>query len=312
LNGFLRPMRESDLEQVLRWRNAPETRKNMYTFHEISPEEHRNWWQKQQASPTVRQLVYELDGEPAGVVNFTNYTGPGGSAMWAFYSGDTSRRGLGHGMEMAALHYAFDELRLRRLECEVLSFNRSVVDFHLRHGFTLEGTFRQAYQRDGETHDIHRLSLLEGEWRAHVEPHFATDVDGNSARRAPPHRFAVDTSATTVDAYAAATGDANPIHLDDAFARSAGFRGRIMHGMLIGGALSRYFASEYPGPGTIYVSQSLEFRAPVFVDEPAEAILEVVSQIGRRLRLDVRVEQAGRVCATGQAVLVVPKSGVER
>jgi hypothetical protein len=62
MSSGLRPMREADLDMVRRWRNAPDVRKNMYTTHEISPEEHRAWWERISADPASRQLFNVIDG----------------------------------------------------------------------------------------------------------------------------------------------------------------------------------------------------------------------------------------------------------
>jgi acyl dehydratase/GNAT superfamily N-acetyltransferase len=74
--------------------------------------------------------------------------------------------------------------------------------------------------------------------------------------------------AEQVARFAHATGDANPVHFDDAAARSAGFPGRISHGMLVGGELSRIFGMETPGPGTLFLRANLVFLKPVFPDHP--------------------------------------------
>jgi 3-hydroxybutyryl-CoA dehydratase len=66
-----------------------------------------------------------------------------------------------------------------------------------------------------------------------------------------------------LEQFALATGDRNPIHFDDAYAAETRFGGRIAHGMLVGGLISALLASELPGPGTIYLGQELQFRAPV-------------------------------------------------
>lgn len=68
--------------------------------------------------------------------------------------------------------------------------------------------------------------------------------------------------------FAEATGDANPVHFDDSAARATGFPGRISHGMLVGGELSRIFGMETPGPGTLFLRADLVFLKPVFPDQP--------------------------------------------
>jgi len=71
-----------------------------------------------------------------------------------------------------------------------------------------------------------------------------------------------------VRTFAQATGDANPVHFDDAAARAAGFDGRIAHGMLVGGELSRIFGMETPGPGTLFLRANLVFLKPMHPGVP--------------------------------------------
>lgn len=71
-----------------------------------------------------------------------------------------------------------------------------------------------------------------------------------------------------VEAYGALSGDMNPLHFDDAFARAHGFKGRITHGMIFNGWLTRLLGTEYPGEGTIYLSSCIKFLAPVYPEVP--------------------------------------------
>jgi len=305
-------MSESDLPLVLSWRNAEDVRKNMYTTQVITEQEHRAWWDRQRLNPETRLLVFEIENKPFGVVVFSNYTGEGGTATWAFYSGDRTRRGIGSLMECSALEYAFETLRVRKLECEVLSFNRSVINFHVKYGFTIEGIFRQAYKRDVEYFDIYRLSMLSSEWNRYIKPALSQISSGSAQYVGKEMVFDLNVSASAVDAYAMATGDQNPIHSDLRYAQSMGFAGRIAHGMLVGAELSRIFAMVFPGPGTVYISQSLEFRLPVMVNVPAQIRLKVISQIGRRLQVETHAIQGEKLCVAGLAVLMAPKDGAVR
>lgn len=75
-------------------------------------------------------------------------------------------------------------------------------------------------------------------------------------------------SRAEVEAYGASSGDMNPLHFDDAFARERGFKGRITHGMIFYGWLTRLLGTEYPGEGTIYLSSQTKFLAPVYPETP--------------------------------------------
>ena len=71
-----------------------------------------------------------------------------------------------------------------------------------------------------------------------------------------------------VEAYGASSGDMNPLHFDDDFARSHGFTGRITHGMIFYGWLTRLLGTEYPGEGTIYLASRTAFLAPIYPEVP--------------------------------------------
>jgi len=78
-----------------------------------------------------------------------------------------------------------------------------------------------------------------------------------------------------VVSFADVSGDHNPVHLDEAYARSTRFKGRIVHGMLSASFLATAIASRLPGPGTIYLTQNLSFRAPVRIGDKVEARVTV-------------------------------------
>ena len=108
--------------------------------------------------------------------------------------------------------------------------------------------------------------------------------------------------------YAEITGDRNPAHTDDAWARQSRFRGRIAHGMLTAGFISAVLGMKLPGPGAIYLSQSLRFLKPVRPGDRITARAEVLELLSaqRRVRIATRcTNQAGEVVLDGEALLLV-------
>ena len=111
-----------------------------------------------------------------------------------------------------------------------------------------------------------------------------------------------------IRAFAQLTGDTNPVHLDDGYAAETQFGRRIAHGMIAAGLISATLANDLPGPGTVYLSQSLKFKAPVYPGETITATVEV-----RSLRPDkpivtldtVCTNQDGGVVLEGEAVVLV-------
>lgn len=110
--------------------------------------------------------------------------------------------------------------------------------------------------------------------------------------------------------FAELTGDINPIHMDKFYAEQTIFGERIAHGMLIASLISAVLGMKLPGPGNIYISQSLKFRAPVKFGDVIEAEVEVIEKIPERNRVRLRTtcrNQDDTVVLEGEAV-VIPRS----
>ena len=108
--------------------------------------------------------------------------------------------------------------------------------------------------------------------------------------------------------FAEVTGDTNPLHLDDDFARESIFGGRIAHGMLTASLFSAILGTRMPGPGCIYMSQSIRFRAPVRPGELAVATVKVKRIDGKKQRVefDCSCAVGNTVVAEGEALAKVP------
>jgi len=112
-----------------------------------------------------------------------------------------------------------------------------------------------------------------------------------------------------VQLFAAATGDVNPVHLDAAFAATTSFGEPIAHGMLTGGLVSAALALVLPGPGTIYLGQSLRFRLPVKIGDTITVTLTVLEKKDRRQRVSLdckATNQHGKLVASGSAEVMAP------
>ncbi len=108
--------------------------------------------------------------------------------------------------------------------------------------------------------------------------------------------------------YSAISLDTNPIHLDEEAASHSRFGGRIAHGMLSAGLISALLGTRLPGPGTIYMRQSLTFRAPVRIGHTVRAIVEITDLNLRRksVTLHTRCLVKEDVVIDGEAVVLVP------
>ena len=108
--------------------------------------------------------------------------------------------------------------------------------------------------------------------------------------------------------FAAVTGDTNPMHLNAEYAKDTIFGERIAHGMLAAGLITKVLGTQLPGPGTIYLSQSLKFRAPVRIGQTVTATVEVVALHPERHRATLRTlcTVAGEPVLEGEAYGSVP------
>mgnify|MGYP000448037065 CR=1 FL=1 len=107
--------------------------------------------------------------------------------------------------------------------------------------------------------------------------------------------------------FAELTGDINPIHMDKLYAEQTIFGERIAHGMLTASLISAVLGIKLPGPGNIYVSQTLKFKAPVKFGDVIEAEVEVVEKIPERNRVRLSTvcrNQHGTVVLEGEAVVL--------
>ena len=112
-----------------------------------------------------------------------------------------------------------------------------------------------------------------------------------------------------VIAFAKATGDNNPVHLDADFAAKTQFKRPIMHGMLSASLFSKVFGTLFPGEGTIYLKQSLNFLKPMYVDTDyvAEFVVKDVIKDKNRATVETIIKQKGTpsfVCTSGEAVIM--------
>ena len=115
-------------------------------------------------------------------------------------------------------------------------------------------------------------------------------------------------SEADIQMFAGVSGDTNPVHLNEEFGAATMFGGRIAHGMLSASYISTVFGTKLPGPGCIYLSQSLRFKAPVRIGDTVVARATVVelNTDKRRARFKTECTVAGKVVLDGEAEIMVP------
>lgn len=161
----LRDMTLEDLPRILGWRNSSRVRESMFNRHTITPEEHRAWFERRLQDPDTRELVFELEGVPVGVVNFSGLSSGNGTISWGFYVGaEGTPKGTGARMLALALDEVFASSAVETVESEVLADNLASAKVHEKLGFSRIGD--GTHESDSEAAlSIIKYALPRGSWR---------------------------------------------------------------------------------------------------------------------------------------------------
>jgi len=112
-----------------------------------------------------------------------------------------------------------------------------------------------------------------------------------------------------IAAFAGVSGDTNPTHLHHGFARTTRFGQRIAHGMLSGSFISTVIGTKLPGPGAVYISQTMNFTAPVIIGDTITAIATITAIDTQRRRVTLKTQclNGEKVVIDGEATVLVPR-----
>jgi UDP-4-amino-4,6-dideoxy-N-acetyl-beta-L-altrosamine N-acetyltransferase len=163
-------MKEHDLEDVLRWRNAEHVRKNMFRNNVISFKDHVNWFKRTKNNSTMQYMIFECNKKAMGVVNFTDIDETNNKCMWGAYLGEQNLpKGTGDVLGFFALQHAFENMKIRKLFGEVLAFNTRTIRWHSRLGSVEEGRLKEHIKMNGKYEDIIIYSWFDKEWKQKKE-----------------------------------------------------------------------------------------------------------------------------------------------
>ena len=110
-----------------------------------------------------------------------------------------------------------------------------------------------------------------------------------------------------IQLFGEATGDMNPVHFDEEFARKTVFRGRVAHGALSIGYISALLGTELPGHGSIFLSASIVFKQPVRIGDTVVTTATVREVNGRSVVMDCECTVEGKQVLTSEAHVLAPK-----
>lgn len=163
----LRSITESDLEKIMNWRMQKDVTRYMYTDPTLTLDLQKEWFNKIKQSTDSKYWLISYNDNDLGVLSITNIDEINRHCFWAYYIAEDGYRGkgIGRNLECNVYDFCFDNLELNKVNCEVLEFNKKVVEIHEHFGAKTEGLFREHIFKNGKFHNVVRMGILKDEWK---------------------------------------------------------------------------------------------------------------------------------------------------
>lgn len=163
----LRKILEEDLENIMRWRMAPDITKYMNTDPKLTLEGQKKWFTEIQADSNVRYWMILVDGIPAGVINLTGLDRPDGDLGWAYYMGEKRLRSIqtALALEMSMYDYVFDILKKHAVYGDIFSLNKGVIQLHKLCGCEIVEEKKGHICKNGVYFDVTFMRMTAERWR---------------------------------------------------------------------------------------------------------------------------------------------------
>lgn len=171
-NISIRKIGYGDTDNIVRWRNLPDVKNNLYTQTDLTAEQHIWWMQNKVDKGLCAQFIIEMiePQTPIGTVFIKNIDRDSCKGEYGIFIGEDIARGKGYGKIAAklAVQYAFEVLELNRVYLSVFKDNISGIKSYESAGFVVEGIFREDYKKDGKYFDVVYMAILKSDWEKRV------------------------------------------------------------------------------------------------------------------------------------------------
>lgn len=167
----LRPIELADTPLIVKWRNMPEVRKNLYIQTDLTPQMHEQWFHSRVLTGQCAQFIILGGKDPIGTVFLKNIDRVFRKAEFGIFLGETQARGKGYGSMAASLivEHGFRELALNRIYLTVFMSNPAAIRSYEKVGFRREGILRQDFLGKRGYEDVCMMSILREEWEANQQ-----------------------------------------------------------------------------------------------------------------------------------------------
>ncbi len=162
----LREIREEDLENIMRWRMAPDITRYMNTDPKLTLEGQKKWLASIQKNSDVMYWLIQVEGQPAGVINLTKLDDPEGNLGWAYYVGEKKLRSMGTALslEMSMYDYALDSLGRKAVYSDVFTLNKGVIQLHRLCGCEIVEEKKHHVCKEGVWYDVTFMRMTAEQW----------------------------------------------------------------------------------------------------------------------------------------------------
>jgi len=156
---------EGHLKLIYNWRNQSFIREVMYDSEPLKWDNHVDWFRSVINDDRKYVKILYYNDIPYGLANFQMTDALASIGEWGFYIGEREApKGMGKLLAYCMLNFLFEDVKVKKVCAEVISFNDTSLKFHQKVGFKLEGILRQHFSKNGEYYNIHVFGLLQDEW----------------------------------------------------------------------------------------------------------------------------------------------------
>lgn len=164
----LREIKETDLENIMRWRMSPDVTRYMNTNPKLTLEGQQKWLASIRTNPDVAYWLIQVDHQPAGVINLTGLQDPDGNLGWAYYMGEKHLRSLktALSLEMSIYDHALDHLHKNAVYSDVFTLNQGVIQLHKLCGCETVEEKKHHICKEGTWYDVTYMRMTAEHWLA--------------------------------------------------------------------------------------------------------------------------------------------------
>ena len=166
----IRPIQLGDTEKIVKWRNNPKVKKQLYTQSDLTLEQHNNYFQSKILTGEVKQFIIVVDDDnkelEVGTTFLKSIDNYSHKAEFGIFIGEDTSRVKGYGSQATklTLDYGFKELGLNRVYLTVLADNSIAINAYKKVGFQLEGILKQDYKRNNTFVDVAIMGIVREDW----------------------------------------------------------------------------------------------------------------------------------------------------